>query len=68
MLFGGIVTSTYLCSLPLYLFVEAPACNLQKLLLTPKKRPSKESPETMGKVNPGLSTSTVSVNTVSTHI
>ncbi|KAG7296731.1 hypothetical protein JYU34_020637 [Plutella xylostella] len=67
MLFGGIVTVTYLFSLPLHLFVEAPACALQKLLLTPKRRPKNEQEDDNGnQVKPGIST--VSVSTVSTHI
>ncbi|KAI5633009.1 O-acyltransferase like protein-like [Phthorimaea operculella] len=67
MLFAGIVTFTYLWSLPLYLFVEAPACQLQKLLLGPKRRPNKEERDSnANQVKPGIST--VSVSTVSTHI
>ncbi|XP_063633549.1 O-acyltransferase like protein-like [Cydia splendana] len=67
MLYAGIVTTTYLWSLPLYLFVEAPACALQKFLLGPKRRPRKEQEANgNGHVKPGQST--VSVSTVSTHI
>ncbi|XP_072946464.1 nose resistant to fluoxetine protein 6-like [Epargyreus clarus] len=64
MLFSGIVCTTFLASLPLHLFVEAPACQLQKILLGPK-RPRKED-DTSNQVKPGIST--VSVSTVSTHI
>ncbi|XP_060807867.1 regulator of hypoxia-inducible factor 1 [Amyelois transitella] len=67
MLFAGIVCTTYLCALPLYLLVEAPACQLQKLLLGPKRRPKKDQEDTNANhVKPGIST--VSVSTVSTHI
>lgn len=68
MLFAGIVATTYIFSLPLYLFVEAPACQLQKLLLGPKRRPTKkeEHDANANQVKPGIST--VSVSTVSTHI
>ncbi|CAH2057841.1 unnamed protein product, partial [Iphiclides podalirius] len=66
MLFAGIVCTTFLTSLPLHLFVEAPACQLQKILLSPK-RPQKESENAnVNHVKPGIST--VSVSTVSTHI
>jgi hypothetical protein len=66
MLFAGIVCTTYLFALPLYLFVEAPACQLQKLLLGPKRKPKKEEDSNGNHVKPGIST--VSVSTVSTHI
>ncbi|XP_059044863.1 regulator of hypoxia-inducible factor 1-like [Achroia grisella] len=67
MLFAGIVCTTYLCALPLHLFVEAPACQLQKILLGPKRRPRKEQEDNNANhVKPGIST--VSVSTVSTHI
>lgn len=68
MLYAGIVTTTYLFALPLYLFVEAPACQLQKLLLGPKRRPERNEKEdsNANHVKPGISN--VSVNTVSTHI
>ncbi|XP_068624232.1 nose resistant to fluoxetine protein 6-like [Battus philenor] len=65
MLFAGIVSMTFLFSLPLYLFVEAPACQLQKILLNPR-RPQKEEHMNGNQVKPGIST--VSVSTVSTHI
>ncbi|XP_013168704.1 PREDICTED: regulator of hypoxia-inducible factor 1-like [Papilio xuthus] len=65
MLFAGIVCTTFLFSLPLYLFAEAPACQLQKILLTPR-RPQKEEDANGNQVKPGIST--VSVSTVSTHI
>ncbi|KAJ0171675.1 hypothetical protein K1T71_012438 [Dendrolimus kikuchii] len=67
MLYAGIVTWTYLWALPLYLFVEAPFCQLQKLLLGPKRRPRAEKEDTNGNcVKPGISS--ISVSTVSTHI
>ncbi|XP_022837203.1 O-acyltransferase like protein-like [Spodoptera litura] len=68
MLYAGIVTTTYLFALPLYLFVEAPACQLQKLLLGPKRKPERKEMEdsNANHVKPGISN--VSVNTVSTHI
>lgn len=67
MLYAGIVSWTYLMALPLYLFVEAPACALQKLYLGPKRRPKKELEDNNANhVKPGLSS--ISVNTVSTHI
>lgn len=69
MLYAGIVTTTYLFALPLYLFVEAPACQLQKLLLGPKRRSEgrKEKEDANANhVKPGISN--MSVNTVSTHI
>ncbi|KAM3956369.1 nose resistant to fluoxetine protein 6 [Aphomia sociella] len=67
MLFAGIVCTTYLCALPLHLFVEAPACQLQKILLGPKRKPRKEQEDNNAtQVKPGIST--VSVSTVSTHI
>ncbi|XP_063834108.1 O-acyltransferase like protein-like [Ostrinia nubilalis] len=67
MLFAGIVCTTYLWALPLYLFVEAPACQLQKILLGPKRKPKMEQEDNNGnQVKPGIST--VSVSTVSTHI
>ncbi|CAG5030767.1 unnamed protein product [Parnassius apollo] len=66
MLFAGIVCTTFLCSLPLHLFVEAPACQLQKILLSPR-RPQKEPENTnVSRVKPGISN--ISVSTVSTHI
>ncbi|KAL4709676.1 hypothetical protein ACJJTC_007407 [Scirpophaga incertulas] len=67
MLYAGIVCTTYLFALPLYLFVEAPFCKLQKLLLGRKRKPKmKTEDKTQNKVKPGIST--VSVSTVSTHI
>ncbi|KAJ8708819.1 hypothetical protein PYW08_010201 [Mythimna loreyi] len=69
MLYAGIVSTTYLFALPLYLFVEAPACQLQKLLLGPKRRPQERNEKedaNANQVKPGISN--VSVNTVSTHI
>nr|XP_026488553.1 nose resistant to fluoxetine protein 6-like [Vanessa tameamea] len=64
MLYAGIVCTTYILSLPLHLFVEAPACQLQKILFGPKRQ-TKER-EMNAKVKPGISN--VSVSTVSTHI
>lgn len=66
MLYAGIVSTTYLFALPLYLFVEAPSCQLQKLLLGPKRRPKEKEDTNANHVKPGISN--VSVNTVSTHI
>ncbi|XP_038217990.1 regulator of hypoxia-inducible factor 1-like isoform X2 [Zerene cesonia] len=62
MLYAGIVSTTYLFSLPLHLFVEAPACALQKIWFGPRRQPREEPMN----VKPGVST--VSVSTVSTHI
>ncbi|RVE45486.1 hypothetical protein evm_009825 [Chilo suppressalis] len=66
MLYAGIVCTTYLVALPLHLFVEAPACQLQKILLGPKRRPKMTEDTNGNQVKPGIST--VSVSTVSTHI
>lgn len=66
MLYAGIVSTTYLFALPLYLFVEAPACQLQKLLLGPKRRVQQKEDLNANQVKPGISN--VSVSTVSTHI
>nr|XP_004923472.2 O-acyltransferase like protein [Bombyx mori] len=66
MLYAGIVSTTYLFALPLYLFVEAPACQLQKLLLGPKRRIQQKEDLNANQVKPGISN--VSVSTVSTHI
>ncbi|CAB3240482.1 unnamed protein product [Arctia plantaginis] len=66
MLYAGIVSTTYLLALPLHLFVEAPACQLQKLLLGPNRRPKATEDVNANHVKPGISN--VSVSTVSTHI
>lgn len=66
MLYAGIVTTTYIVSLPLHLLVEAPACQLQKLLLGPKRKPKETEDVNANHVKPGISN--VSVSTVSTHI
>ncbi|XP_032521983.2 O-acyltransferase like protein-like [Danaus plexippus] len=65
MLFCGIVCSTYLLSLPLHLFVEAPACQIQKILFGSRRQKKHEENNTVT-VKPGISN--VSVSTVSTHI
>ncbi|CAG9568553.1 unnamed protein product [Danaus chrysippus] len=65
MLFCGIVCSTYLLSLPLHLFVEAPACQIQKILFGSRRQKKQEEHNTVT-VKPGISN--VSVSTVSTHI
>nr|XP_032521984.1 O-acyltransferase like protein-like isoform X2 [Danaus plexippus plexippus] len=65
MLFCGIVCSTYLLSLPLHLFVEAPACQIQKILFGSRRQKKHEEHNTVT-VKPGISN--VSVSTVSTHI
>ncbi|CAG9792326.1 unnamed protein product [Diatraea saccharalis] len=66
MLYAGIVCTTYIWALPLYLFVEAPACQLQKILLGPKRKPKVMEDSNGNQVKPGIST--VSVSIVSTHI
>lgn len=70
MLYAGIVSTTFLFALPLYLFVEAPACQLQKLLLSPKRRPQKGIEDANANhVKPtGIGGSSISVSTVSTHM
>ncbi|XP_041972225.1 O-acyltransferase like protein-like [Aricia agestis] len=65
MLFAGIVCTTYLWSLPLHLFVEAPACQIQKIFFGAKVQ-KRDREEKSTKVKPGISS--VSVSTVSTHI
>ncbi|CAD0205680.1 unnamed protein product [Chrysodeixis includens] len=55
MLYAGIVSTTYLFALPLYLFVEAPACQLQKLLLGPKRKPREKEDTNANHVKPGIS-------------